>query len=155
MIRRLWKWIFIIFILWFMYLPILILAVYSFTDATKIGAICGFFHHNHATLFTTPELVAHDRGNTWAWNLVSVTLADFLGTIGASVPSTRKRSIVHNRDDQSCDVVNADAPQDFSYAFCWLLVLGISKDTYIPPIAGPGDIVYLCVSFGYSDAEGT
>ncbi len=33
----------------FMYLPILILAVYSFTDSTQIGAIHGFSFHNYVT----------------------------------------------------------------------------------------------------------
>ena len=40
----------------FMYAPILILALYSFTDATQIGAIRGFTMKNYVTLFTTEEL---------------------------------------------------------------------------------------------------
>ena len=42
MMRKAWKWLVIIFVLLFLYLPILVLAVYSFTDATNIGAIRGF-----------------------------------------------------------------------------------------------------------------
>ena len=48
--------IFLIVMLLVLYLPILILAVYSFTDATQLGAIRGFSMHNYVTLFTTPEL---------------------------------------------------------------------------------------------------
>ena len=40
----------------FLYLPILILAVYSFTKSTMIGSIRGFSVHNYVTLFTTKEL---------------------------------------------------------------------------------------------------
>ena len=43
-------------VLLFLYLPILILAFYSFTDATQIGAIRAFTLKNYRTLFTTEEL---------------------------------------------------------------------------------------------------
>ncbi len=46
MIRKVWRWMVIIFVLLFLYLPILVLAVYSFTDATNIGAIRGFSVNN-------------------------------------------------------------------------------------------------------------
>ena len=36
-------------VLLFMYLPILILTVYSFTDSTMIGTIRGFSLHNYVT----------------------------------------------------------------------------------------------------------
>ena len=49
------KTVFITLVLIFLYAPILILTVYSFTDATTIGAIRGFSLHNYVTLFTTPE----------------------------------------------------------------------------------------------------
>ena len=39
-----------------MYLPILILAVYSFTDSANIGAIHNYSLQNYVTLFTKPEL---------------------------------------------------------------------------------------------------
>ena len=58
----------------FLYLPILILAVYSFTDATNIGAIRGFSLHNYHTLFTTPELVNMILG-TIVLALASATIA--------------------------------------------------------------------------------
>ena len=57
MIRKTWKSLVILFVLLFLYLPILVLMVYSFTDATNIGAIRGLSLHNYVTLFTTPELV--------------------------------------------------------------------------------------------------
>ena len=50
------KAIFLLCVLVFLYAPILILVVYSFTDATQIGAIRGLSFHNYVTLFTTPEL---------------------------------------------------------------------------------------------------
>ena len=49
------KMIFIGLVLAFLYLPILVLAVYSFTKSTNIGAIRGFSMHNYVTLFSTPD----------------------------------------------------------------------------------------------------
>ena len=49
-----WIWLVILFL----YAPILILVVYSFTDSTMIGSIRSFSMQNYITLFTTPELVS-------------------------------------------------------------------------------------------------
>ena len=56
MVKKYIKNAFLCLILLFMYCPIVILAVYSFTDATNIGAIHSFTLKNYITLFTTPEL---------------------------------------------------------------------------------------------------
>ena len=49
-----YTWIFIVLL--FMYLPILLLAVYSFTDSTMIGTIRHFSVQNYITLFEEEEL---------------------------------------------------------------------------------------------------
>lgn len=77
-----WKGAIILLVLLFLYLPILVLAVYSFTSATNIGAIRGFSMHNYVTLFTTPELVKMILG-TVVLALASAFLAAILGTMGA------------------------------------------------------------------------
>lgn len=56
MIKKILKYAVISLVLLFMYVPILVLAVYSFTDASNIGAIHAFSFQNYVTLFTTPEL---------------------------------------------------------------------------------------------------
>lgn len=76
------KMIFIGLVLAFLYLPILVLAVYSFTKSTNIGAIRGFSMHNYVTLFSTPELVNMITG-TIALALGASALATILGTVGA------------------------------------------------------------------------
>ena len=63
------KMIFIGLVLAFLYLQILVLAVYSFTKSTNIGAIRGFSMHIYVTLFSTPELV----------NMITGTIALALG----------------------------------------------------------------------------
>ena len=57
MIKKIVKSLIIFFVLAFIYAPILILAVYSFTNATQIGAIRSFSLHNYVTLFTTEDLI--------------------------------------------------------------------------------------------------
>lgn len=144
MIRRLWKGIFIIFILMFLYLPILVLAVYSFTDATNIGAIRGFSVHNYVTLFTTPELVQMIVG-TLVLAFVSAALATVLGTIGAIGSFYSKKSAASVIETMNqVPVVNADVVTGFSICILLVVVLGVSKDTYIPLVAGQ---VTLCAPF--------
>ena len=48
--------IWLIIVLLFLYMPILMLTVYSFTDSESMGVIRAFSIENYKTLFTTPEL---------------------------------------------------------------------------------------------------
>lgn len=144
MIRKVWRWLVIIFVLLFLYLPILVLAVYSFTDATNIGAIRGFSVHNYVTLFTTPELRSM-IGGTVVLALGSALIATVLGTMGAigSFYSRKGMASAITTMNQ-VPVVNADVVTGFSVCILLVVVLGISKDTYIPLVAGH---VTLCAPF--------
>ena len=138
------KMIFIGLVLAFLYLPILVLAVYSFTKSTNIGAIRGFSMHNYVTLFSTPELVNMITG-TIALALGASALATILGTVGAigSFYSKKRTSAMLNTLNQ-IPVVNADVVTGFSICILLVVVLGISKDTFIPLVAGH---VTLCAPF--------
>ena len=144
MIRRICRWTVIIQILLFLYLPILILAVYSFTDATNIGAIRGFSVHNYVTLFTTPELRDMIFG-TVVLAVGSAVIATILGTMGAiGAFYSRKGMASAITTMNQVPVVNADVVTGFSICILLVVVLGISKDTYIPLVAGH---VTLCAPF--------
>ena len=138
------KMIFIGLVLAFLYLPILVLAVYSFTKSTNIGAIRGFSMHNYVTLFSTPELVNMITG-TIALALGASALATILGTVGAigSFYSKKRTAAMLNTLNQ-IPVVNADVVTGFSICILLVVVLGISKDTFIPLVAGH---VTLCAPF--------
>ena len=56
MIKRILHSSWLALVLLFIYLPVLILAVYSFTDTATIGTRGSFSMQNYVTLFTTPEL---------------------------------------------------------------------------------------------------
>ena len=144
MIRRSWKWTVIVFVLLFLYLPILVLAVYSFTDAANIGAIRGFSIHNYVTLFTTPEL----RSMIWGTVILAVvsavaaTILGTLGAIGAFYSGKGMSSAIMTMNQ--VPVVNADVVTGFSVCILLVVVFGVSKDTFIPLLAGH---VTLCAPF--------
>ena len=137
------------FVLMFMYLPILILAVYSFTDTATIGSKGNFSLQNYVTLFTTPELTKM-IGGTVLLALGSALLATVLGTLGAIGSFYSKK--VAKRMVQTANqipVVNADVVTGFSICVLLIVVLGISKETYIPLVSGhvvlSAPFVYLSV----------
>ena len=144
MMVKIVKRAFLLLMLLFIYLPILILAVYSFTSATQIGAIRGFSMQNYVTLFTTPELTEMIRGTIFL-ALGSALIATVLGTLGAigAFYSDRKASAVISTLNQ-VPVVNADVVTGFSICILLVVVLHISKDTFIPLVAGH---VTLCAPF--------
>ncbi len=138
--------LFILLVLVFLYAPILILIFYSFTTAANIGQIRGFSMHNYVTLFTTPELRDMIVG-TIVLALSAAVIATILGTMGAigSFYSSRKASAFIDSLNE-VPVINADVVTGFSICILLVVVLGISKDSYLPLICGH---VALCAPFVY------
>ena len=126
----------IILVLAFMYLPILILALYSFTDSTMIGSIRNFSLSNYKTLFTTDELKSMISG-TLLLAIGSSLLATLLGTCGAIGAFYSKRfmkNFVHSMNQ--VPVVNADVVTGFSVCILFIIVLGVPKESFIPLVIG-------------------
>lgn len=141
--------LFIACILLVMYAPIMILAVYSFTDATTIGAIRGFSLHNYVTLFTTPELADMICGSLLL-AFLSALLATIFGTVGAiGFFYSKKRTQSVFFAINQIPVVNADVVTGFSICILLVIVFGMSKDTYLPLLIGhtvlSAPFVYLSV----------
>lgn len=138
--------LFLFLVLLFLYLPILILAVYSFTEATQIGAIRSFSLKNYVTLFTTPELRDMITG-TITLALASALIATLLGTIGAigAFYSGKKTASFITTLNQ-IPVINADVVTGFSLCILLVVAFHISKDSYIPLLAGH---VTLCAPFAF------
>ncbi len=133
----------------FLYAPILILAFYSFTSATQIGSVRGFTLDNYVTLFTTEELRDMIVG-TLLLALGSAILATILGTLGAIGSFySKKRVSSAIRTLNQIPVINADVVTGFSICILLVVVLGVSKDTYIPLVVGhvtlAAPFVYLSV----------
>ncbi len=126
-------------VLAFIYVPILVLAVYSFTDASMVGASGGFSFNNYINLFADEELRNMIFG-TVALALVCSALSTVLATMGAigSYYSKRVPKTLLNTANQ-VPVVNADIVTGFSVCILLIVILRISKDTFIP--LGIGHIV--------------
>ena len=144
MMWKIFRRLFLFLVLAFLYLPILILAVYSFTESTNIGAIRGFSLDNYVTLFTTPELTGMIAG-TITLALGAAAVATVLGTVGAiGAFYSRKNMSRFISTLNQIPVINADVVTGFSICVLLVVALHISKDSYIPLLAGH---VTLCAPF--------
>ena len=123
-------------LLLFIYLPIMLLAVYSFTTSPQLGSIREFSLQNYVTLFTTADLRNMIIG-TFALAFGSALIATMLGTLGAigAFYSGKLSKRVINAMNQ-IPVVNADVVTGFSICIFLIVVLNIGKETYIPLVAG-------------------
>lgn len=123
-------------VLIFLYFPILILAVYSFSDTPTIGAQGDFSLQNYVKLFTTPELLEMIWG-TLSLALKCAVISTVLGTLGAigafySKKGLRSFVVASNQ----IPVVNADVVTGFSICVLLIVVLGVNKETFIPLVIG-------------------
>ena len=146
MMKKIFSASWVSLVLLFMYLPIIILAVYSFTDSTTIGAIRNFSLSNYETLFTTPELLNMIIG-TLVLALVVSLLSVVLGTtgaIGAFYSKKVPRDFIRNANQ--IPVVNAEVVTGFAICILLIVVFGVDKSTFIPLVIGQ---VSLCAPFVY------
>ena len=146
MIKKIFSasWVFLVLLA--IYLPIIILAIYSFTDSTTIGAIRGFSLHNYETLFTTKELLEMIV-DTLVLALVVAILAVVLGTsgaIGAFYSKRLPKAFIRNANQ--IPVVNADVVTGFSICVLLIVFFKMDKASYIPLVLG---LVSLCSPFVY------
>ncbi|MDE7329485.1 MAG: ABC transporter permease [Clostridia bacterium] len=127
-------------VLLFIYIPILVLAVYSFTDASMVGGgVSGFSFENYLNLFRNESLRNMIFG-TVVLALVSAAIATVLATLGAigSFYSKKVPKALLNTANQ-IPVVNADIVTGFSICILLIVILRVGKDTYIP--LGIGHVV--------------
>lgn len=138
--RKAFRICWLILVLLFIYVPILVLAVYSFTDASMVGAgIGGFSFDNYINLFKNDELRGMIFG-TVILAVVCATISTVLATMGAigSYYSKKIPKALINTANQ-VPVVNADIVTGFSICILLIVIMRISKDTFIP--LGIGHVV--------------
>jgi spermidine/putrescine transport system permease protein len=143
---KLGKRIYIGLVLLFLYAPILILAAYSFTDATMIGTFNNFSLHNYKTLFTSSDLLEMIL-QTFLLAIGVSLLATILGSMGA-IGAFYSGKKTHGFVDMAnqIPVINADVVTGFSVCILMIGVFHIKKDTYIPLVIGQ---TALCAPFVY------
>ena len=136
----------IIFVMLFLYMPILILAFYSFTSSTMIGSIRGFSLDNYVTLFTESELISMMVGTVLLAIGVGL-LSTILGTVGAIGAFYSKKGIRLGIEfANEVPIVNADVVTGFSVCVLLIVLLHIDKATYIPLVIAQ---TALCAPFVY------
>jgi len=127
-------------VLLFIYVPILVLAVYSFTDATMVGGgINAFSFENYINLFKNDEL----RGMIFGTVLLAVVSASIstvlatMGAIGAFYSKKLPRTLLNSANQ--IPVVNADIVTGFSICILLIVIMRVGKETFIP--LGIGHVV--------------
>lgn len=138
--KKAWRICWLALVLLFIYVPVLILAAFSFTDANMVGgAVSGFSLDNYINLFKNSELRAMIFG-TVALALVSAAIATVLATLGAigSFYSKKLPKTLLNSANQ-IPVVNADIVTGFSICILLIVIMRVDKDTFIP--LGLGHVV--------------
>ncbi len=146
MIKKILPALWLAVVLLFLYVPVCLLAVYSFTDSSMIGSIRRFSLDNYRVLFTEPEL-RHMIVGTLLLALAVSAISTVLGTTGAigAFYAKRRRRLCLELMNQ-IPVVNAEVVTGFSVCILLIVFLKIDKTTYIPLIAG---LVSLCSPFVY------
>lgn len=133
-------------VLAFLYLPILILTFYSFTDSTMIGSVREFSLQNYVTLFTEPALLSMMLG-TLLLALVVGVLSTILGTCGAIGAFYSKKGLHQTVEFfNEIPVVNADVVTGFSICIFLIVMLRIDKETFLPLVIAQTS---LCAPFVY------
>lgn len=129
------------------YIPIFIIAIYSFTDASVVGgSVSSLTFDNYINLFKNEELRGMIFG-TVLLALGSALIATILATLGAIGTHYSKKLVKRliNTANQ-VPVVNADVVTGFSVCVLLIILLGISKDSFVPLVIGH---VVLCTPFVY------
>ena len=148
MVRKIFAQCYIYLILLVMYLPILLLAVFSFTVSDQVGVWTGFSFQLYVDLFKNKALMTA-VGNTFLIAFTSAIVSTILGTLGAIgsyYSSKRARKIIETMTQ--IPVVNAEIVIALSLA---VLVVALSwKFTFFTLLIGH---VVLTVAFVYLNVK--
>ena len=116
MVKKILAKSYVYLILLLMYLPILLLVVYSFTASDQVGIWNGFSFKLYSDLFKNKELMSA-VGNTFLIAVTSAVVSTILGTLGAIgvfYSSKKTRKIVETMNQ--LPVVNAEIVMALSLA---------------------------------------
>jgi spermidine/putrescine transport system permease protein len=105
-----------------MYLPILVLIVFSFTEATNVGVWTGFSFNLYARLFQSEEIMVA-LGNTLIIAFISAVISTLLGTSGAiGAFYSRKRAQKIYEGVTQIPIVNAEIVMALSLTVLFVFI---------------------------------
>ena len=126
MIKKIFGQIYIWIILLLMYLPVLVLIAFSFTEATNVGEWSGFTFDLYPALFQD-DAIMRALGNTILVAFISALVATLLGTLGAvGTFYSKKRTKKLIEGTTQISIVNAEIVIAFS-----LTVMFVFLGTYV------------------------
>ena len=130
MVKKIFGQCYIWLILLLMYLPVLVLIAFSFTEAVNVGEWTGFTWNLYPRLFQSEEIMIA-LGNTVLIAVISALLATIIGSLGADGAFyARKR--MRNAIDLATQipVVNAEIVVAFSLTVMFVFI-GNLVNTYV------------------------
>lgn len=124
MIKKFFQRGYIFLVLAFIYAPIFVLVIYSFTDTKVIGQWNGFSFNLYKRLFEDAKIMAAVR-DTFILAFVASILATVLGTMGAfGIFYSRKKAGKLLKGLSHIPVINAEIVTAVSLALIFSLVFG-------------------------------
>ena len=130
MVKKIIGQCYIWLILILMYLPVLILIAFSFTDTERVGEWDGFSFDLYPRLFQSEEIM-NALGNTVLIALISAALATLIGSLGAVGAFYSKKKVRNTIDlGTQIPVVNAEIVVAFSLTVMFVF-LGNLINTYM------------------------
>lgn len=122
MVKKIFGQIYIWLILILMYLPVLVLIAFSFTESVNVGEWTGFTWNLYPRLFNSPEILTA-LGNTVLIAVISALGSTIIGTLGAVGAFYMKR-IWKNAIDlmTQIPVVNAEIVVAFSLTVMFVFI---------------------------------
>jgi spermidine/putrescine transport system permease protein len=134
MVKKIFAQSYIWLVLLFMYLPILVLIAFSFTEATNVGVWTGFSFGLYANLFNfeASKDIWIALGNTVLIAIISAVISTILGTLGAigSFYSSKKVRAITDTVTQ-IPIVNAEIVMALS-----LTVMFVAVGTVVSKLVG-------------------
>lgn len=115
-------WTFLCVVLLVMYIPVIVLMIYSFTEAKSLGQWTGFSLELYQQLFTDSEIMGA-IGNSLILALVSAVLATAIGTISAiGIHQLRNRPKKVMEHVNRLTMVNADIVTSVAFMLFFLAI---------------------------------
>jgi len=122
MVKKIFAQSYIWLILLLMYLPVLVLIAFSFTEATNVGMWTGFSFDLYPKLFQNQEIMIA-LGNTVLIALISAVVSTIIGTLGAIGAFYSKRKVRESIDMATqIPVVNAEIVVAFSLTVMFVFI---------------------------------
>ena len=131
MMKKVFGQIYIWLILLLMYLPILVLIAFSFTEATNVGEWSGFTFNLYPALFQDKQIMVA-LGNTLIIAFVSAMVATLLGTLGAvGTFYSKKRAKQLIEGATQVSIVNAEIVIAFSLTVMFVFLGNVIFKDYL------------------------